>query len=155
MTAQVTVTSPVAVSIAPTSATIPVGQTQQFQATVTNSSDTTVTWSVDGIAGGNAQLGTITASGVYTAPSSTSSHTVAATSNADSSATATAQVTTTAALAISPAAVSGTARAELALPETAPVEQNSGSPPAAPTEARTPRRSPRNQRADACGVRWW
>jgi len=65
-----------------------------------------VTWSVDGIAGGNAQVGTITASGVYTAPSSTSSHTVAATSNADSSATATAQVTTTAALAISPAAVS-------------------------------------------------
>jgi len=104
--AQVTVTSPVAVSITPTSATIPVGQSQQFQATVTNSSDTTVTWSVDGIAGGNAQVGTITASGVYTAPSSTSSHTVAATSNADSSATATAQVTTTAALAISPAAVS-------------------------------------------------
>ncbi len=102
--AQVTVTSPVAVSISPTSATIPVGQTQQFQATVSNSSDTTVTWSVDGATGGTASAGTISAAGLYTAPSTAGNHTVTATSNADGKAAASAQVSVTASLAISPSA---------------------------------------------------
>jgi hypothetical protein len=104
--AQVTVTSPVSVSVSPASATIPLGQSQQFQATVSNSSDTTVTWSVDGVAGGNTQAGTITAGGLYTAPSTSGTHTVTATSNADSSAIGSAQVSATATLAISPAAAS-------------------------------------------------
>jgi chitodextrinase len=47
-----------------------------------------VTWSVDGIAGGNATVGTITSSGLYTASSSVGQHTVTATtSSASASAT--------------------------------------------------------------------
>ncbi len=36
--------------------------------TVTGSQDTALTWTVNGIAGGNAQIGTISAKGIYTAP---------------------------------------------------------------------------------------
>lgn len=69
------------VSITPTSvSSLPVNQTAEFTATVTldNSSvstSTTVTWEVNGAAGGSSTVGTITASsvdqnvGVYTAPS--------------------------------------------------------------------------------------
>ncbi|HSZ61782.1 MAG TPA: hypothetical protein VK828_08285 [Terriglobales bacterium] len=46
-------------------------QTQTFTPTVTNSTaNTTVTWSVNGVAGGNATFGTIDGSGNYTAPAS-------------------------------------------------------------------------------------
>jgi len=52
--------------------TLQVGQTQEFQASVTGSSDTTVSWQVDGIAGGDSIVGTITpgsdGTAVYTAP---------------------------------------------------------------------------------------
>jgi hypothetical protein len=52
--------------------TVQVGQTQEFQASVTGSSDTTVSWEVDGIAGGNLNVGTIVpgsdGTAVYTAP---------------------------------------------------------------------------------------
>jgi hypothetical protein len=44
------------------------GETATLTATVSNSSDTSVQWSVAGISGGNATLGTISASGVFTAP---------------------------------------------------------------------------------------
>ena len=40
------------------------------------------TWSVDGVAGGNASVGTITAGGLYTPPSTVGTHTVTATSGA-------------------------------------------------------------------------
>ncbi len=43
---------------------------------------TSVTWSVDGVAGGNSSVGTISTSGLYTAPRSLGSHTVTATSSA-------------------------------------------------------------------------
>ena len=39
-----------------------------FTATVTNTSNTAVSWSVNGVPSGNAAVGTITTSGVYTAP---------------------------------------------------------------------------------------
>lgn len=42
------------------------GQTVSFHATVSGSG--LLQWSVDGIAGGNAQVGTVTSAGVYTAP---------------------------------------------------------------------------------------
>src|SRR5256885_8889875 len=58
------------VSVAPSSATLQVGGTQQFQATVSNSANTQVNWAVNGITGGNATVGTINASGLYTAPAS-------------------------------------------------------------------------------------
>ena len=41
---------------------------QQFSATVTNSTNTSVNWSVNGIAGGNSTVGTISSAGLYTAP---------------------------------------------------------------------------------------
>ena len=40
------------------------------------------TWSVDGVAGGNATVGTITSGGLYTPPSTVGTHTVTATSGA-------------------------------------------------------------------------
>ena len=42
----------------------------QFTATVTGTSDTAVTWSVNGVTSGNAALGTIGSTGLYTAPAS-------------------------------------------------------------------------------------
>jgi hypothetical protein len=42
--------------------------TQGFSATVAGTASTAVTWQVDGIAGGNATVGTISSSGLYTAP---------------------------------------------------------------------------------------
>jgi hypothetical protein len=44
------------------------GSQQQFTATVSNTSDTNVTWQVNSITGGNAAVGTISSSGLYTAP---------------------------------------------------------------------------------------
>jgi len=58
----------VTVTIQPTSATLFLGQTQQFQATVTGDSNQNVTWEVSGITGGSSTVGTISASGLYTAP---------------------------------------------------------------------------------------
>lgn len=52
--------------------TLQVGQTQKFQASVTGTSDTSVSWQVDGIAGGNSNVGTImpgpNETALYTAP---------------------------------------------------------------------------------------
>ncbi|MDR3714071.1 MAG: glycoside hydrolase family 44 protein [Puia sp.] len=59
----------VTVKIAPTSATVQVGKTRQFTATVTGTSNTSVTWRVNGVAGGNNTIGVVSASGLYTAPS--------------------------------------------------------------------------------------
>src|ERR1051325_2266243 len=79
---------PAAVSVAvdPPSASVIITQTQQFKATVSNATDTTVTWSVNGIAGGDSNVGTITSDGIYTAPVKTPSPAqfkVTATSKAD------------------------------------------------------------------------
>jgi hypothetical protein len=52
----------------PGSAVVALGQTQQFQALVTGSSDVTVTWEVDGVANGNSISGTVSGAGLYTAP---------------------------------------------------------------------------------------
>lgn len=98
----------ISVAVQPTVATFFLGQTQQFQATVTGSSNTAVNWAVNGIAGGNAVVGTISASGLYTAPAilpATTSVAVTATSAADSNASATATVTLhdDIAVAVSPA----------------------------------------------------
>src|SRR5713226_8003450 len=58
----------ISVSVAPTSATVMLGATQQFTATVLNTSNTSVNWSVNGVPGGNSAVGTITPAGLYTAP---------------------------------------------------------------------------------------
>ena len=51
-----------------TSASLQVTGTQQFTATITGATDTAVTWAVNGVAGGNSTVGTISAAGLYTAP---------------------------------------------------------------------------------------
>src|SRR6185312_8631475 len=102
-TATVTLAQPVAVSVAPASATINVGASLGFTATVTGSGNPAVSWSVNGVAGGNATLGTITAQGVFTAPTAVPApalETVTATSAADPSKSATAAVTITAPISI-------------------------------------------------------
>jgi uncharacterized protein (DUF1800 family) len=86
ITAQVRGANTLGVSISPASGSVRVGSTQQFVASVTNSGNTGVSWSVNGIPGGNATLGTIVGNGAYTAPPAVPSPntiTVAATSVAD------------------------------------------------------------------------
>ena len=99
--AQVTVTAaaPVSVTISPASATVAAGGTQQFTATVENTSNTAVTWQVNGVTGGNATVGTISSSGLYTAPGAVpnpAAVTITAVSQADATKSASAQVTVTA-----------------------------------------------------------
>ena len=86
----------VTVSVTPASTTVFLGQTQSFTAVVTGTSNTTVNWSVNGITGGSASAGTISAAGLYTAPQaipSPANVTVTATSQADGSASGSASVT--------------------------------------------------------------
>jgi len=54
-------------------------QTQQFKASLNN-----VTWSVNGVAGGNATVGTISSSGLYTPPAKAGIYTITATSGSSS-----------------------------------------------------------------------
>src|SRR5207302_237056 len=86
---------PIAISISPTSATVAAGATQQFQATVTGSTNTDAVWQVNGVTGGNSASGTISTTGLYTAPSPSQplQVTVTAFAAADSSKTAAATVT--------------------------------------------------------------
>ena len=56
------------VTISPATANVQEGGTQQFTATVANTSDTGVTWQVNNITGGNSAVGTISSTGLYTAP---------------------------------------------------------------------------------------
>ena len=58
----------VSVSVTPSSATVSLGATQQFSATVQNAADSSVIWSVNGIIGGSFAFGTIDVHGSYTAP---------------------------------------------------------------------------------------
>src|SRR2546423_1792869 len=104
---------PVSVTIAPTSATVAARGTQQFTATVQNTSNTAVTWQVNGVTGGNATVGTISSSGLYTAPASPATVTVTAVSQADTTKSASAQVTITppTAMIVSIAPTSATATA--------------------------------------------
>jgi len=85
--------SGITVTVSPSTATLTTGGTQQFTAAVTGTSNTGVTWAVDGMFGGNTTVGTISTSGLYAAPSTTGTHTITATSAADSSKTGAAGVT--------------------------------------------------------------
>ncbi len=85
---------PVIVSVNPATATVPIGGTKQFTASVAGTANTGVTWSV---LGGAAQ-GTITASGVYLSPAAMPASAtvgVRATSLADANSTADALITLT------------------------------------------------------------
>jgi hypothetical protein len=80
-------------TISPTSVQLRTSATQQFTATITGLTNTAVSWSVDGVAGGNSTTGTISSTGLYTAPGSNSNHTVTATSVAVPTASVSASVT--------------------------------------------------------------
>ena len=58
----------IVVSVTPANGSVLLGGQATFNATVTNTTDTAVSWSVSGVPGGSAALGTITSAGVYTAP---------------------------------------------------------------------------------------
>ncbi len=92
----------VSISISPTSATVALGHTQQFTATVNNTSNTAVTWQVNGLVGGNSITGTITTSGLYTAPFSPTAVTVTVVSAADTTQGASAAVAVALPISISP-----------------------------------------------------
>jgi len=78
----------VTVTISPSSVNLPTNGSQQFAATVTGASDTSVTWTIlEGAAGG-----TISGSGLYLAPGAAGVYHVIATSNADPTQRATAAV---------------------------------------------------------------
>jgi len=93
--AVVTVTAPpapppVAVAVSPASGSVFGCQAVAFTATVTGSTDTAATWSVVEAGGG-----TVTASGVYTAPAAPGTYHVTATSHADPARSATAAIAVT------------------------------------------------------------
>jgi len=79
----VCLTPPPPVAISPASVNLAAGGSQQFDATVNGTSSTAVTWEVNGIAGGNAATGTISAAGLYTAPVVAGTAVVSALSNAN------------------------------------------------------------------------
>lgn len=102
------------ITISPTTAQPFLGQTQQFTATVTGTTNTAVTWSVNGITGGSATVGSVSATGLYTAPQilpSPATVSVTATSQEEPTKSASAQVTIRSDVAIT--ATPPTAIAEL------------------------------------------
>jgi sugar lactone lactonase YvrE len=90
-TATVTIVAPIEVEVSPNFVYVNVNKTQQFTATVKNTSNQQVTWSVYG----GAQNGTIDSSGLYTAPANVPNPniiSVIATSKADPTKSGGAQV---------------------------------------------------------------
>jgi len=65
---QLVVVKPVTVGVSPNVVTLRAGSTVQFRSWTQNSLVTTVDWLVDGVKGGNAAVGIISAAGLYTAP---------------------------------------------------------------------------------------
>ncbi|HKV03581.1 MAG TPA: hypothetical protein VJO53_00595 [Candidatus Acidoferrales bacterium] len=108
--ATVTITSKINVTVSPSTATLTLNQRASFTPTVSNTSDTNVTWSVGGVPNGNASVGRVCQAGTnpctapggpasgsvdYLAPASapvTQPVTLAATSSADPSRTGTASI---------------------------------------------------------------
>lgn len=82
----------ISVSVSPSTPSVGVGQNQTFTAIVSNTTNTSVNWSIsEGANGGN-----ITSAGVYTAPMKAGTYHVVATSQADPTKTGQAAITVTA-----------------------------------------------------------
>ena len=92
VTVTVTANPSITVSVSPPSVTLDQGQTLQFTATVTGSANQAVTWAIQEGAGG----GTISGTGLYTAPNTSGEFTIVATSVADPTASGTASARVTA-----------------------------------------------------------
>jgi hypothetical protein len=107
----VSVPSPptVSVTVSPPIATVKAGSEFFFHAKVSGSTNTAVTWQVNGISGGNSTLGTIDNAGLYTAPAfppAPPSVNVTAVSTADASKSDSADVTVTINITVVPAIAS-------------------------------------------------
>jgi hypothetical protein len=61
-------TAGISVSVFPTATSVALGKTVPFSATVTGTANTAVNWEVAGVKGGDSTVGTVTTSGLYTAP---------------------------------------------------------------------------------------
>jgi uncharacterized protein (DUF1800 family) len=86
----------ITVNVTPATTTVRTGDTQQFFATVTGTTNQSVTWSVNGTSGGDSTNGTISPAGLYTPPAQIPAQNqirVTATSATDSSASQSANVT--------------------------------------------------------------
>jgi hypothetical protein len=86
------------ISVTPNIGSVTLGNNQTFLATVTGTTNTAVSWSVNGALGGSGATGTISVAGEYTAPADLplpASVQVTATSAADPTKSATASVTIT------------------------------------------------------------
>ena len=84
------------VTISPNPVSVVVSTQQQFTATVAGSSNSAVTWSVNGTLGGNSTLGTISTTGLFQAPAAIptpATVTITALSQADGKSTGSATVT--------------------------------------------------------------
>ena len=121
--ATVTVKPAVTVSVSPATATVNANQTQQFTATVANTTNSNVTWAV---VGGSAN-GAISSSGLYTAPSTppAGSVTVTATSQLDTAASGSAAVTVQPAITVTVTAAASAVNAGLTDQFSAKVNNNS------------------------------
>jgi hypothetical protein len=75
------------ITISPRRGSLTLTQTQQFQ---TNLPVSSVTWSVDGVSGGNTTVGTVSSAGLYTPGIQVGSHIIVVTDNANSANAATA-----------------------------------------------------------------
>ncbi|MGH9415674.1 MAG: hypothetical protein ACRD01_03520 [Terriglobales bacterium] len=109
--AAITLTPPIGITLQPATATVSGGGSQQFAATVTNTTNTAVTWAVNGVAGGNDQAGHVSSGGDYQAPASfpgLSTVTITVTSAADPNISAAATVTLQQAVAITVAPATAT-----------------------------------------------
>ena len=90
------VSAQVSVSISPSLVTLATLATQQFTATVSGTTNTAVTWEVNGVAGGNSTAGLVSTAGLYFGPASVpspASLSVTAVSQADPAKSASATVT--------------------------------------------------------------
>lgn len=88
----------ITVSVTPSSGSVLLGNQITFIANLANTTDTTVSWSVNGIAGGNSTVGAISSAGVYTAPADlppAATVQITATSHADATKSGSANVTIT------------------------------------------------------------
>ncbi len=74
-----------AVAVTPSAPCIQPAASEQFGSVVTGETNTAVNWLVDNVTGGNSTVGTITTSGLYTAPPFSGSHIIKAVSQASSS----------------------------------------------------------------------
>jgi len=120
----ISVLTPVAVTVSPTTSTLAANQTQQFTATVTGGSgNTAMTWSV------NPSVGSVSSTGLYTAPASITAQqavTVIATSVADGTKTASAVVTLLPLVSVTVGPATATLAANQTMQFTATVTGGSG-----------------------------